>query len=223
MPDRRWRSIDPRRPDPALIQQAAKVMQAGGVIIFPTSGLYGLGVDATNRKAVDRIFEIKNRVTSKPILILIRNTGQLNRFVTTVPEMGRRLIQRHWPGGITLVFEAKASLPPNLTAKTGKIGIRMPAHPVAAALVAVASFPVTATSANLAGHAGCRDIGELPSLVTDQVDLVLDAGILAGGRGSTVVDVTGRQPVILREGTVSSAQILDSDQGGDKTSAKSVL
>ena len=210
MPDKICR-IDPIRPEPVLIQHAARTMRSGGIIVFPTSGLYGLGADATNDEAVGRIFQIKNRVTVKPILILIRNTGQLDRWVTTVPKMARKLIHRHWPGGITIVFDARQNLPSNLTAGTGKIGIRLPAHPVATALVDSVDFPVTGTSANLAGQPGCATIDELPPLIIDRVDLVLDAGTLAGGKGSTVVDVTGKQPVILRTGVVPSASILDPD------------
>ncbi len=210
MPDKICR-IDPIRPDQVLIQHAARTMWSGGIIVFPTSGLYGLGADATNDEAVGRIFQIKNRVTVKPILILIQNTGQLDRWVTTIPEMARKLIHRHWPGGITLVFDARQNLSPNLTAGTGKIGIRLPAHPVATALVDLVDFPVTGTSANLAGQPGCATIDELPPLIIDHVDLVLDAGTLAGGKGSTVVNITGKQPVILRTGVVPSASILDSD------------
>lgn len=201
--------IDPIRADPALIQCAARTMRSGGIIVFPTTGLYGLGADATNDEAVGRIFQIKRRTTAKPILILIRNASQLDRWVATVPEMARKLIHRHWPGGITLVFDARQNLPSTLTAETGKIGIRLPAHPVATALVDSVDFPVTATSANLTGQPGCATIDELPTLIIDPVDLVLDAGTLAGGEGSTVVDVTGKQPVILREGVVSPVSILD--------------
>jgi len=210
MPDKICR-IDPIRPDPVLIQRAARTMRRGGITVFPTTGLYGLGADATNDEAIRRIFQIKHRVTAKPILILIRNTGQLDRWVTTVPEMARTLIHRHWPGGVTLVFDTRQNLPPNLTAGTGKIGIRLPVHPVAKGLVDAVDFPVTATSANLAGQPGCATIDELPPLIIDPVDLVLDAGTLAGGEGSTVVDVTGKQPVILRTGAVPPASILDPD------------
>ncbi len=110
-------------------------------------------------------------------------------------------------GKVTVVYDAAASLPERLTAGTGKIGIRLPAHPVAAALVKTLSFPITATSANLSGRPGCSQIADLDPRVTDEVDLVLDAGPLAGGMGSSVVDVTVDPPRILREGAVSSTDI----------------
>jgi L-threonylcarbamoyladenylate synthase len=210
MPDKICR-IDPIRPDPALIWRAARIIRSGGIIVFPTSGLYGLGTNATNEEAVGRIFKIKHRTAAKPILILIGKTGQLDRLVTIIPEMAGNLIHRHWPGGVTLIFSARQNLPPNLTAGTGKIGIRLPAHPVAAALVDEVGFPVTGTSANLAGQTGCATIDQLPPQIIDKVDLVLDAGTLAGGKGSTVVDVTGKQPVILRKGVAPPITILDPD------------
>lgn len=210
MPDKIYR-IDPARPDPVLIRQAGRTLRTGGIIVFPTSGLYGLGADATNEAAVDRIFRIKHRTTDKPILVLIRHAGQLDRLVTRVSDMARQLIQRHWPGGVTFVFEARRKLPSNLTAGTGKIGIRLPAHPVAMALVASVDFPVTATSANLAGEPGCAAVKDLPSRIIVRIDLVLDAGPLAGGVGSTVVDVTGEHPVILRQGVVPPEDIFNPD------------
>ncbi len=195
--------IDPDRPDPVLMEWAARTMQTGGVIVFPTSGLYGLGTDATNRGAVARIFRIKHRTTANPILVLIRNANQLSRWVTAVPETARTLMNRYWPGGLTLVFHAASHLPGNLTAGTGKIGIRVPAHPVARALVNSVDFPVTATSANLTGQPGCATINDIAPKLVANTDLVLDAGRLRGGCGSTVIDVTTDPPKILRPGTVT--------------------
>ncbi len=206
MPDKICR-IDPARPDPVLIRRAARTMQSGGLIVFPTSGLYGLGADATSEAAIDRIFRAKRRISTKPILVLIKDAGQLDRLVTRLSDTARQLIRRHWPGGVTFVFDARRDLPSSLTAGTGKIGVRVPAHPVALALVASVDFPVTATSANLSGQRGCASVEDLPSRFTAQVDLVLNAGTLAGGKGSTVVDVTGKRPVILRPGRVPAEDI----------------
>ena len=116
-------------------------------------------------------------------------------------------MNRFWPGDITLIFEAQESLPQNLTAGTGKIGIRLPQHPIAIALTKAVQNPITATSANLAGLDGCSRTADLDRLLTDNVDLILDAGTLQGGSGSTVVDVTLTPPVILREGAVPASDI----------------
>ena len=113
-----------------------------------------------------------------------------------------------WPGRITLVFKAAADVPSYLTAGTGKIGIRLPGHPAAAALLRVLPTPLTGTSANLSGKPGCRRIEDLENQIAGSLDLILDAGTLNGGIGSTVVDVTIEPPKILREGEVSGAEIM---------------
>lgn len=200
-------SLNPVTPQPHLIDRAVGVIKNGGVVSFPTKYLYGLGADALNAGAVDRIYETKQRSYSKPILILIHRLKDLELLVRRVPENALRIMDHFWPGEITIVLEAKDTLPPNLTAGTGKIGVRLPQHPVAVALTSALQGPVTATSANLAGHDGCSSAADLDPLIIDKIDLVLDAGPLKGGSGSTIVDVTRDPPAILREGAVPSKDI----------------
>ena len=200
--------LDSQNPDANDIMRAAEVVRAGGVIAFPTRCLYGLGADAFNAKAVDRIFGIKERSPRNPILILIDRTSRLDRLVSEVSPVAARIMDHFWPGRITLVFKASEAVPRCLTAGTGKIGIRLPGHPVAAALVNALQTPLTGTSANLSGRPGCRRIEDLETQIADKLDLILDAGPLSGGIGSTVVDVTIEPPKILREGEVSSAEII---------------
>jgi L-threonylcarbamoyladenylate synthase len=119
-------------------------------------------------------------------------------------------MEAFWPGRVTLVFDARDTLPDSLTAQSGKIGVRLPGHPVAAAMVRQVKGPLTGTSANLSGRPGCYRLPDLDPQIAGQVDLVLDAGTLQGGVGSTVVDVTGEPPRILREGQVTAGQILGS-------------
>ena len=124
-----------------------------------------------------------------------------------ISPLAAELIKNFWPGSITIVFEAKDTLPINLTAGTGKIGIRLPKHAVASALVNEAGCPITGTSANISGHAGCSRVSDLDSLIADKLDFMFDAGQLEGGKGSTVVDVTTDLPRILREGAVPAKDI----------------
>ena len=173
----------------------------------PTRCLYGLAVDAFNPTAVGRIFMIKQRPVQKPLLVLINKADPLDRLVAHVPAMAFSIMEKFWPGNVTLVFEARKNLPAGLTAGTGKIGVRQPGQPAAAALTAAVQGPITGTSANLSGKAGCHRIADLDRGILEEVDLVLDAGPLKGGAGSTVVAVTGEHPRMIREGRVSGEEI----------------
>jgi L-threonylcarbamoyladenylate synthase len=201
------RSCRPDALDPDTIAAAAAAVRSGEVICFPTGSLYGLGADAFDPEAVRRVFEIKHRSPDKPVLVLVNAIDQLEQLVVRVPSIGRDLMQRFWPGKLTLVFEARGSVPPILTAGTGKIGIRQPGHPVARALAAAVGRPLTGTSANVSGDPGCRHVSDLPASIRTSVSMVIDSGPLAGGAGSTVVDISGDRPIVLREGSVPAALI----------------
>ncbi len=200
-------SVDPQFPNQETIGRASALIKKGGLVVFPTSTFYGLGVPALDSGSVDRVFQVKERNPQKPILILIGCLADLPPLVERVPETATRLIQAFWPGHITLVFQAAPVLPYNLTGYTGKIGIRLAAHPVASALVKAVGSPITGTSANLSGKGGCSAVGGLDRKIMDQVDLVLDAGRLGGGEVSTVVDVTVTPSKILREGIIGHEKI----------------
>ena len=118
-----------------MVREAAGIIEAGGVIVYPTTGLYGLGADAFNPKAVERIFKIKQRPADKPLLIMLNNSNELDRLVQHIPLPAASIMEHFWPGGITIIFEANATLPSILTAQNGRIGIRVPGHRVAFALV----------------------------------------------------------------------------------------
>jgi L-threonylcarbamoyladenylate synthase len=200
--------IDPLHPQADLIDTAVRILERGGVITFPTGSLYGLGADALNVSAVERVFTIKRRPPDKPLLILVPDRAVVFDLAAEVPPAAKRLMDRFWPGRVTIVFKALSVLPANLTAGSGKIGIRLPGHPVAKALVAAFGRPITGTSANPSGHEGCHRIAELDPKMIEQLDLVLDAGPLKEGIGSTVVDITGAEPIVIREGVVSKQAIL---------------
>ncbi|MCD4677284.1 MAG: threonylcarbamoyl-AMP synthase [Desulfobacula sp.] len=196
-------AVDPVNPEPDIIAKAGKITQNNGVVIFPAKCLYGVAANALNNKAVEKVFHLKQRPLNNPILILIPDTTLLPDLVKSIPTSAEKLIKAFWPGNLTIVFEAKDNIPQLLTAGTRKIGIRIPAHPVAKALVEYTNFPITGTSANLSGQIGCSQTVQLSSSIIDHVDLVLDAGTLKGGTGSTIVDVTTSDINIIREGEVS--------------------
>ena len=207
------RKINSQKPEVEIIKEAAGVIKQGGVIVFPTRCLYGLGADAMNPNAVERIIEIKQRPADNPILVLIHSKKQLEMLVEKIPPAANAIMEAFWPGRVTLVFDARGTLPGLLTAQTGKIGVRLPGHPVAAAMLRQVKGPVTGTSANLSGRPGCNRLSDMDPQITGQVDLVLDAGRLQGGVGSTVVDVTEEPPQILREGQIAASQIMGSLNG----------
>ena len=194
--------IDPRLPDPGIIRRAANVLEEGGIVVFPTTGLYGLAADALNPHAVAGVFDLKQRPAHNPLLVLIKDRFALSQVVSHIPEIANLLMDRFWPGHLTLVMNARRELPPALTGGTGKIGVRVSAHPVASALVQAFHRPITGTSANISGQPGCSDIASLAPDIRRKADLILDAGTLKGGKGSTVVDVTRHPVQVIREGHI---------------------
>ena len=199
--------VDPLNPRDDHIVESFQIIKDGGVIVFPTQYLYGLGADALNVEAVDKVFAIKQRSYHKPLLVLIPHRQDLKRLVQHVSSAAVHIMNCFWPGAVTLVFKAKDTVPENLTANTGKVGIRMPQHPVALALSKAVGGPLTATSANITGDSGCSTVSDIDLKISNNVDLILDAGPLKGGTGSTVVDVTIDPPKILRDGAISAKDI----------------
>ena len=204
--DRRIR-VDSEKPARVSILQSARAVLSGDLVVFPTRCLYGLAADAFNEKAVEKVFRAKGRPPENPLLILIRHKDDLKELVTAVSETAVKLMERFWPGGLTLVFPAAETVRAALTGGTGKIGIRLPAHPAARALVEAVGRPITGTSANVSGRPGCIDIELLDQKIAASAAVIIDSGPLAGGAGSTVVDVTLEKPVILRSGAVPDAVV----------------
>lgn len=201
-PEDRIRRIDSREPGEDVLLEAARIICSGGVVVFPTTSLYGLAVDASNPAAVEKLFVIKQRPLDKPILILVPNLRDIQNLVHDIPLAAERIMTAFWPGKLTLIFKAGSGLFPGLTAGTGKIGIRLPVYPVARLLVHAVGKPITATSANISGQIGCSRIADLDPAVAASADLILDAGPLEGGAGSTVLDVSQDPPALLREGSI---------------------
>ncbi|MDA8133397.1 MAG: L-threonylcarbamoyladenylate synthase [Desulfobacteraceae bacterium] len=199
--------VDPVTPEPKAIAGAGSIIREGGIVIFPTQCLYGIAADALNEKAVEKVFDIKKRPASNPILVLIPDQSFLEDLTESIPETAKKLMKAFWPGGLTLVCQAKPTVPKRLTAGLGKLGIRVPAHPAAKALVDFLGAPITGTSANISGKPGCDRISSLDPAIFETSDLILDAGILKGGIGSTIVDATVFPVHIIREGIISQHQI----------------
>jgi L-threonylcarbamoyladenylate synthase len=183
------------------------VILSGGVIAIPTESFYGLAVHALNEKAIERLFAVKGRREENPVLVLIDSSESLDSYARAVSNKARKLMDRFWPGGLTMVFFANPILPSSLTAGTGKIGIRFSSHPVPRELARAVGAPITGTSANRSGLPSCSTAEEVMEAVGGDIDLILDGGKTPGGKGSTVLDVTLDPPVILRDGIVSREEL----------------
>ena len=195
--------VDPRASAGAVLEAAARVLREGGLVVFPTETFYGLGADALDPDAVARVFAAKGRPADKPLLVLVDSLDMAARVAASLPGRARALIDRYWPGPLTLVLPARAELPSALTAGTGTIGVRIPGHPVARALTRLAGLPVTAPSANPHGAPSPRTAAEAARGLGGRVEMVLDAGATAGGLPSTIVEVTERGCRMLRAGAVT--------------------
>ena len=198
----RVRAVDPEQPDPRAIAAAAAVVEAGGLVAFPTESFYGLGADALDADAVARIFEVKGRPEQKALLVLVDSVEMAATLATRVSDGARALMARHWPGPLTLVLEAAPRVPAVLTGGGGTIGVRMPGHAIARALVHSAGRPITAPSANPSDAAPPRTAAAVREYFDGLVELILDGGTTAGGAGSTVADCTSWPPRVLRQGPV---------------------
>ena len=194
--------------DPSL-RQAADIVRQGGVIAFPTDTFYGLGAYPFDARAVQRLVDLKDRSRrTAPILVLIRSRADLAALVAEITPAAERLMDACWPGPLTLIFRAVAAVPPVLTAGTGTIGVRLPAHPDVQRLLEAVGGPLTGTSANRSGRPPATTGDDVERAFGDDVDAILDGGATPGGLPSTVVDTTLTPPRVIREGRIPTASVL---------------
>ncbi len=194
--------------DSGGIQEARQVILHGGVVAFPTETFYGLGADALDEKALQKIFQTKGREENKPLLLLVAERTWVPSLVKKISPTAERLMEKFWPGPLTLIFEASFHLPSILTANTGKVGLRISSHPVAQALVQAVSRAITGTSANLSGHPSASFPTEVFQTLGNQIDAILDGGKTPGGLSSTVLDVSGGVPKMIRQGAISWKELV---------------
>jgi len=189
------------------LANACAVLRAGGVVAFPTETYYGLAVDPFNQAALSRLFTLKGRSADKPVLLIVDNVSQLSSLVAETPSPFILLMEKFWPGPLTLVFPGAASLPEMLTGHRGTIGVRVSSHPVARQLVRAFGQPITATSANLSGYPAAIAASGVRDQLGPEVDAVLDGGKTPGGRGSTLLGYQEGKVCLLRAGVVPFARI----------------
>jgi L-threonylcarbamoyladenylate synthase len=193
----------------AFWDEARAVLQRIGVIAVPTETFYGLAVNPFLEEALDRLFALKDRAPGKPVLVLVDGPERLNQVAREVPDLARRLMEKFWPGPLSIIFPSLPHLPRLLTGGTGTIAVRQPRQALTCRLIAALGFPITGTSAN---RAGCRPLvraEEVAKEFGDQLDLILEAGPCPGGLPSTIVDVTGALPRLVRTGAIPTAELAE--------------
>ena len=188
-------------PDPSALAEAAQILKRGGLVAFPTETVYGLGADATNPDAIERLNQVKGRPPEKPYSLHLASAEQVRAFVTSVPPIAQRLMAAFWPGPLTIVI-------PSRDGKT--VGFRVPDHPIAQAFLKACGVPVAAPSANRAGFPPPTDAQEVIAALEGAFDCLLDGGPTKLGRESTVVEILpdGRLD-IRREGAIAPHAVLD--------------
>ena len=201
--------VDPVNPDPAPVARAAGLILAGGVVAYPTDTLYGLAVDPRNERAIERLFAIKDRAVDQPVPLIAADSGEVERAVGHLSDLGRRLAARFWPGPLTLIVQASPAISPLVHRGSGEVAVRVPNHAVARMLAARCGGAITSTSANRSGEEPPDAADRIAQSIRERIDMLLDAGATTGGLPSTIVNVIGEGPVLVREGVVPWARVLE--------------
>lgn len=195
------------KPSEGHIAHAASLLRAGRLVAFPTETVYGLGANAFDPMAVAHIFEAKGRPTSSPIIVHVSSTEMVRSVAAEWPDVAQALSQAFWPGPLTLVLKKQPSVPTLVTAGLDTVGVRMPSHPVALALIETARLPVAAPSANRFTELSPTTAEHVREALGDAVDYILDGGECSVGIESTVLSLVDGDPVILRPGGISRDQL----------------
>ncbi len=199
--------VDPLHPDQEIIAKCAQVIQKGGLVAFPTETVYGLGASALNPDAVDSVFEAKARPRDNPLIVHVSRLEGVNPLVAQIPPRAKKLMEIFWPGPLTLLFPKSEIVPDVITAGLPNVAIRMPGHPVSQMLIDACGVPLVAPSANQSGRPSPTCARDVLADLEGKVDIILDGGTTDIGVESTVLDVSGDIPIILRPGGITREQI----------------
>ncbi len=189
------------------VKRGVVVLKRGGVVAFPTDTVYGLGACANLVAAVGQVYAVKQRPRDMALPLLLAHTSQISEVAHPVPEVAWLLARHFWPGALTLVLYRSSLVPDIVTAGGTTVAVRVPAHPVPVALVEGVGVPIVGTSANLSGQTSPLTADDVRAQLGDKIDFVIDGGRCPGGRESTVVDVTGERPVVLRAGAIPAGEL----------------
>lgn len=189
------------------ITKGITILMNGGIIAYPTDTVYGLGACSDNTKAIKRIYEVKHRTMDKPLPLLLADVSWIERLTISISDTATKLIDEFLPGGLTLVMKKSASVPDIISGGKDTIALRIPDHLVTISLINGVGRPLIGTSANVNSKPSALTADEVDSQIGDEIDYILDTGKCPGGIESTILDVTGEIPVLLREGAISRVEI----------------
>ena len=184
------------------VAEAVNILKAGGIIAYPTESYYALGAMALNENAVKKIFDLKNRPYGKPLPLIVDDVQTLLAAAKEIPDQAKDLMEKFWPGPLTMIFEARKEVPLLITGESRKVAVRIPGESIALQIVKAIKTPVTATSANLSSQPPAINAEAVLSYFGDNIDLILDGGQAPGGKPSTILDITVTPPRILRKGSI---------------------
>ena len=196
--------VDPTSPAQSAIKEAAEILQRGGLVAFPTETVYGLGANALDARAVERIYSAKGRPSFNPLIVHVADEGAARRLAAEWPERATRVAREFWPGPLTIVLPKRPIVPDNVTAGLDSVALRVPANPVALSLLRVAEIPLAAPSANRSNEISPTTARHVERSLGDRVDLILDGGQTSVGIESTVLDLRSPQAAILRPGMIGA-------------------
>ena len=194
-------------PNEETFEKAGEILKNGGICAFPTDTVYGLGAVYTDVEAVKKIFAAKGRDEGKPLSILISDVSQVRMLVDDIPEGAYKLMEKFWPGALTIIFNKNDSVPKEVAAHGSTVGVRMPANDTARAVIRAAGAPLAAPSANTSGKRSSVTAGDVKEDLDGKIDMIIDGGECNLGIASTVLDMTGPEIKILREGLVTREMI----------------
>lgn len=214
--------VNPDEPESLFVDEAAEVLRAGGLVAFPTETVYGLGAAVHRREGLMKIFTVKGRPADNPLILHLYSGGQLPEVAVEIPSQAMLLAEKFWPGPLTMVLPKKDSVPIEVTAGLPTVAVRVPSHPVALRLLEKTEIPVAAPSANLSGRPSPTLGSHVITDLDGKVEMILDAGATGVGVESTVLDLTGEKPRILRPGGVT-LEMLEDLLGVGKVEAPSFI
>lgn len=189
------------------LQDVADIIKQGGIVVFPTETVYGIGTNGLDSKAITQLYEVKQRPLNKPISLLVSSLEMAKAVTENISDIEYKLMEAFFPGPLTIILKKNKAVPNNLTNNTDTVGIRLPDNIISRKLIEYANVPIATPSANISGRSSGTNIQDIIKDFGDKVDYYIDGGPSELGIGSTIVKIDGNEPIILRKGSISEEEI----------------